>query len=473
MGHEYPEKRLTLMDLMPIMLGDLSEPQKAMIDKALTEAYERKGIYLNDRDSWGNEPPILGDLLKILEKYGKNLTSLEKTSVRSLINRLNLYVNGVFSFLNKHTKIDFGNKFICVDIGNLPKQVKPTMMFLILDYVYSKMKEDLSRKLLVIDEAWALLGKTNEASYIFEIVKTCRKFNLGLFLINQEVEDMLNSKAGRSVLANSSYTILLKQKPAVIDSIEKVFHLSSSERIALLTALLGEGILIMEDEHSNLKIVASKKEHDLITTNADEILANGKKSAEEKQKVEVEKIDKKPKKEKKKIENVKNKPRKIVINVDESKRFFRKKDLNKDEVRFLLERRYTISKHKSIDSKKEEEYLLKPRFGESDRHLFVMFDIANYLNKHGIKSSTYLTEKPDVIFELNGKRYAIEVETGSVLSNLKHLTNKVRLLNKRYNEWFFVVTNRNKLKKFSRFGKSIDLRYIKNNLDKLVKIAKN
>ncbi len=497
MGHDYPEKRLTLMDLMPVMLGDISEPQKAILDKALTETYERKGIYMNDRDSWGNEPPILSDLLKILENIEKKATSLEKTTIRSLMNRLNLYVTGVFSFLNKHTKIDFNNKFVCVDIGNLPKQVKPIMMFLVLDYVYTKMKGDLERKLLVIDEAWSLLSKTHEASYIFEIVKTCRKFNLGLFLINQEVEDMLNSKAGRSVLANSSYTILLKQKPAVIDDIQKVFHLSSSERIALLTALLGEGILIIEDEHSNLKIIASKKEHDLITTNADEILANGKKPIE--RVIDTEKIVKEDKnpveevkeikileteskievkkpelKQKKKAQKKKKElAKRIDIKVDESQRFFRKKDLNENEVKYLLAKNYVISKQKSINSEKEEYYLLKPRFKESEKHFFVMHDIANYLNKNKINAQISLTKTADVIFILNNKRQAIEVETGAVLSNVNHLKTKIELLNQGYDEWFFVVTNRNKVKNYSRFGKTIDLRYLKTNLDKIIKTAKN
>ena len=60
----------------------------------------------------------------------KRATSFEKSSIRSLINRLNMYVNGVFSFLNKQTRLDFDNNFVCFDIGNLPKQVKPAVMFL-------------------------------------------------------------------------------------------------------------------------------------------------------------------------------------------------------------------------------------------------------------------------------------------------------------------------------------------------------
>src|SRR3989338_9193045 len=170
-GHEYREKRLALMDLMLIMLGELSEPQKSFIDKALTEAYLLHGI-TNDPRTWNNKPPILEDVLNALQRMEKKAVKVEESTIRSLINRLDMHVNGVFSFLNKHTKINFNNSFVCFDIGNLPKQVKPTLMFLVLDYVYMKMKKDLERKLLVIDEAWSLLSKAEEASYIFEIVKT-------------------------------------------------------------------------------------------------------------------------------------------------------------------------------------------------------------------------------------------------------------------------------------------------------------
>ena len=88
-----------------------------------------------------------------------------------------------------------------------------------------------------------MLGRTEDASYVFEIVKTCRKFNLGLLLINQEVEGLLTSEAGKSVLANSAYTLLMRQKPAVIEQVQETFHLSKPERDYLLTAGIGEGII--------------------------------------------------------------------------------------------------------------------------------------------------------------------------------------------------------------------------------------
>ncbi len=438
MGHDYIDKRLSLMDLMKIMLGEITEIQKAFIDRALTKTYELKGINENP-DTWNNSPPILENLLKVLEKMEKGATHLEKTTLRSLINRLSMYVHGVFSFFNQHTNIDFDNRFVCFDIGQMPSQVKPSMMFLVLDYVYMKMKSDLERKILLIDESWSLLSRTEESGYIFEIVKTCRKFNLGLLMINQEVEGLFDSKAGRSVLANSAYTLLMRQKPAVIDNICKTFHLSSSERTHLLTANVGEGLLIMEDDHSEIRVIASPEEHKLITTNADEL---------------------------NKINNSIKKGKDVKIKVDEFKRFFKKSELNKDEVKYLLSKGYKTAKYKRLASNKKEEFLLKPRFNESLAHLFVVYDTANYLESKGIQVQKFVTKKPDIVFEIGKKKCAIEVETGSALSKIKNLKEKVKLLNKNYDDWFFVVTDRNLVSKYKKFADCVDLRYLKSKLQK-------
>jgi len=446
MGHNYLEKRLSLMDLMKVMLGDLTDIQRALLDKSLSMTYRKKGITKNS-DTWNNEPPILGDLMKTLKQMEKKASKLEQATINSISSRLEMYVTGVFSFFNRKTNINFDNKFVCFDIGNLPSQVKPAVMFLVLDYIYMKMKANLDRKILLIDEAWTLLSRTEEAGYIFEIVKTCRKFNLGLLLINQEVEGLLDSRAGKSVLANSAYTILMKQKPAVIDNVCRTFHLSGKERRHLLTANIGEGLLMMEDDHSELKVVASPAEHKLITTNPDELNA----------------VEKEPKKE------TVSKDVKIRINPD--KRFFHKKKLNKDEIKFLLDEGYKIKKYKSLLTDKMEMFILQPRHNESLMHLFMTHNISEFLEKNGIETELYTTKKPDIVFEIDGKRFAIEIETGSVLSKISRMKEKLEVLNQ-YDKWFFVVTDPNKVKKYLKFGDAVSARYVKSRLNKFIELAK-
>jgi type IV secretory pathway VirB4 component len=443
MGHDYTEKRLSLMDLMPVMLGDLSEPQKAFLDKAITETYRTKGITMQ-KDTWSNKPPILEDLLFELQKLSRKATQIEQATLRSVINRLEMYISGVFSFLNRPTNIEFDRGLVCFDIGNMPKQIKPVVMFLVLDYVYMKMKSDIDRKILLIDEAWSLLSRTEDASYILEIVKTCRKFNMGLLLINQEVEDLFNSRAGKSVLANSAYTMLLRQRPSVMKNICDAFHLSHTEKEHLLTASIGEGLLIMEDDHSKIKVIASPEEHAIITTNADELLV---------QKTVVKKENK----------------RQPEVNVNLDKRFYKRKELNQDEIKFLLSQGYKEFSQKSIVSGKKENYILNPRHNESLNHMFMVYDVQQFLEKKGVKTEIYTTRMPDLMFNIHGKRYAIEVETGTVLRNLKQMREKINQLNEITDEWFFLVTNKRIVQKYRTYGKTIDPRFLGNFLEKLIK----
>ena len=312
------------------------------------------------------------------------------------------------------------------------------------------MKSDLSRKLLLIDESWTLLSRTEDAGYIFEIVKTCRKFNMGLLMINQEVEGLFSSPAGKSVLANSAYTMLMRQKPAVIDQICNTFNLSPSERQHLLTCSIGEGLLIMEDDHSQIKVKASDEEHEIITTNADELLKNQSKNKAEKT-----------------FTNVKGKN--VKIKVDADKGIYKYNQVSKDEREFLIEEGYKISEHKSIMSNKYEKYLLLPRFNEGANHFFVIKDIKAFLEKKGIKVDLFITKKPDLVFKIKDRIYAIEVESGKKIEkDKKQILNKVKELNKNYKKWFFVVLSREVVSKYRPFGEVIDSRYLKSKLSKLV-----
>ncbi len=475
MGHDYADKRLALMDIMHLMLGNLTDPQKAFLDKALTMTYKKKGITSNPK-TWKNEPPTIKDLLKALITIKGRVTNREKATLRSLMNRLEMYVSGVFGFVNKQTEINFDNQFVSFNIKDMPKQVKPLMMFLILDYIHMKMKKDLRKKILVIDEAWSLLSRTEEASYIFEIVKTCRKFNLGLLLINQEVEGLFKSDAGRSVLANSAYTLLLRQKPAVIRNIQNTFNLSDVEKDRLLTAAPGEGILIMDNEHSEIRVTASQDEHQLITTKPEEIETYEVNESLKNEDPKIENIEpkvngkmKQKKKESKKVEK-KSQYKKVKIRVNEFGRFYKKSDLNKDEIKFLADEGYKESSHISFNGKRQESYLLKPRHNESSEHFFLIFDIARYLKKFVSKVDIFTTSRPDIEFEVGNKKYAIEVETGTMYQKARQeLYQRVKVLNKKYGpNWFFVLTDYTFKNKYEQLGKTFLRKEVQDHLSKIL-----
>ena len=426
LGHDYAEKRLSLLDLFNVMLGDVSEPQKAVLDIAITNTYERRGIN-EDPKTWNNEPPILGDLLKELEKLATSSKGMERETYRSLLSRLNLYVKGVFSFFNRQTRINVTKSLTGFVIGEMPKQAKPVNMFLILDYVYMKMKKDKEKKLLVVDEAWSLLGRAEDSEYIFEIVKTCRKYNMGLLLITQDVGDLLQSKAASAILQNSSYKLLLRQEPAVMKQVNNTFQLSLTEKEKLLTAQPGEGLLITGNEHTELQSIASKEEHKLITTNPNEI--------------KEEKITASTKK-------------KVEIKIDDKKGFFRKKDLKEEDIKFLLNKGYVLSSHVPLGGGRREDYLLKVSTRETPTHHFLVKALEEYLQQYTDKIKLYETVDADIVYKAKGKKIAIEVESGNTIKkDKKRLMNKIKLL-KKYDDWFFVVTDGAFAYKYEKIAKT-------------------
>jgi len=412
MGHDFIEKRLALMDLFKIMFGELSEVQKSILDKAINETYAKKDI---TADSYKDKtPPKLEDLYKTLNSMGKKSSPIERVTYTALINRLYMYTDGVFGFLNRQSSLNFDNNFVCFNIGDMPKQVKPVVMFLILDFVYMKMKETKEKKLLVVDEAWSLLGHAEEASYIFEIVKTCRKFNMGLLLITQDVADLVNSKAGHAVLANSSYSLLLRQKPAVIDSVVRTFNLSQMEKEYLLTATQGKGILILDNEHQELEVVASPKEHKIITTNPNEQII-----------------------EKDYTKDVID----ININLDLDKGVYYGTGLSQSEKNYLGNHGYKIGNFMPIGKPRQEECWIKENKTESIEHTFMVHNLKQELEKYTKNIEINISEKPDIVFKnKQGVSIAIEVETGLGFKKKRtYLEEKIRKLKMNYKKNVVII----------------------------------
>lgn len=158
---------------------------------------------------------------------------------------------------------------------------------------------------------------------------------------------------------------------------------------------------------------------------------------------------------------------KSKINVNENILVHKKINLNKAEINFLKRKKFYEQKFKSCFNGKNEKYFIKPRFNESPTHLFVIYDILNYLLSKKIKADLYTTREPDIVFTLNNKTFAIEVETGAIIYKKNRIYEKLDVL-KKYDFWFFVVTNRNFVSKYKEYGKVTDLRYLRGQIDRIL-----
>lgn len=131
-----------------------------------------------------------------------------------------------------------------------------------------------------MDEAWYMMQYEDSAQFLRGIVKRGRKYYLGVTTITQDVDDFLKTPYGREIVTNSSIQILLKQHAAAIDQIGEVFYLSEGEKQLLLTADKGQGIFFAGQNHVAIQIISSEDEHNLITSNPEDVLKKQKSEAD-------------------------------------------------------------------------------------------------------------------------------------------------------------------------------------------------
>ena len=437
LDRDFGDKMLSLMDLFKIMCGDLSEVQKNILDRALLRIYLDKGIKPKQPETWKKEPPTINDLYKALQQEKTLASRIERTTYDALLNRLHIYAEGSFSFLSKQTSLDLSKKLICFNIVDMPAQVKPVMMYLILDFVHKKMQRDRERKLLVIDEAWTLLRYGEHAQYLFEMIKTARKFGLGMAIITQEVNDLLTSKrAGTAILANTAWKLLLKQEPTVIKEIVEKFNLNQEEQNFILTADTGEGLLLAMNDHSPIKVTASEKEYQVITTNPDEIRAREEKTEQ----IDIAK---------------RMKTDKQLYNLEMA--YYLKADLKKKQVEFLKSKGYEEGRFVGLEGGGPKAWLVrKPETKESLQHYFYVQAIADEIRKYTDKIVLYSSYGPDICFQTSKGIVALEIETGkSFKKKEKQIEEKAKRNNEQFKEWCFVVVDGVVKVNYEAYGQSI------------------
>jgi len=257
-------KVLTLHSLFKIIMGKMTATQEAILDRAIINAYRAKGITV-EPSTQKNESPLIEDLYKAL-------IGMETDDALDLAARIEKYVRGSFAgIFDQQTNIDITNPFTVFSVRDVQDTLRPIAMFIILDYIWTKIKGDIKKRLLVVDEAWHMMRYEDSAQFMWSIVKRARKYYLGLTTISQDVEDFLSHDIGKAVVTNSSLRLLLKQSPAAINKITEVFYLSQGERQLLLAADIGEGIIFAGPHHAPIRVVASPEEYQFITTRPQDV----------------------------------------------------------------------------------------------------------------------------------------------------------------------------------------------------------
>lgn len=258
-------KILSLHGLLKIIMGTLDAERDAILDRALVETYNQKGV-TPDPATQKREPPLMEDLYK-------TLLGMENQAAMEMALRLEKFIKGsAEGIFNQASNFDITNPLTVFNIKRLEEELRPIAMHIILDFVWTKVKKSLKKRILVLDEAWYMMKYEDSASFVFSIAKRSRKYYLGMTTATQDVEDFLSTNYGKAVLTNSSIQILLKQGTAEVDLASTTFYLSEGEKELLLSADIGEGLFFAGQNHVAMKVIAAPFEHEFITSNPEEIL---------------------------------------------------------------------------------------------------------------------------------------------------------------------------------------------------------
>lgn len=263
-------KILSLHGLIKIMIGGQMTPEEsAVLDRALVLTYREKRI-TPDPATHKNPPPLLEDLYKILR-------AMAEEEAQKIAARLERYLKGsAAGIFSEASNVQITNTFTVFSIRDLADDLRPIAMYIMLDYIWTRVKRSRRKRLLIIDEAWWMMQYPDAAKFVYSIAKRARKYALGLTTITQDVEDFLDSEYGRPIVTNSSIQLLMKQSPVAVDKLQKLFYLSNGEKSFLLSSGIGEGLFFAGSNHVAIQVIASENENTLITTNPNEILAQQK-----------------------------------------------------------------------------------------------------------------------------------------------------------------------------------------------------
>jgi conjugal transfer ATP-binding protein TraC len=241
-----------LTEVISLMAEGLSSREKAAVDKAILRIYKKA------KDT----QPLLEDLYSELQKLGQ----------LKLCERLEKYISGSLAeVFNSQTNINLENRLVIFDIKDLPESLRQIMMLIISNFVQNQVKARPERRLLVIDEGWMLLEHEESARFVSGLVRRARKYYLGVSIITQQANDFLHNDYGRAIASQSALRILMRQDTTTIKNVAIEFNLSEYEESFLLTCERGDALIIADQNHVAVKIVASDKEHPLITTNPAEL----------------------------------------------------------------------------------------------------------------------------------------------------------------------------------------------------------
>jgi type IV secretory pathway VirB4 component len=238
------EKVAFLVSLHGVMMGDegLTTLERSQLGAAVRAVYARAA----ETGQTPREAMLRDELIERAEEE-QGQGSIEVASVlRNLAERLGEFCGaGSYAYLlDRETSISQDSPLVVFDTRRCPEVVLRPVMFAIVEYITRAVERhrdqfrELSAKrdapmftgrtVLLIDEAWHLVGRKETGEFANDLARRARHLGLFLIVMSQHLSDFA-TEHGLALIRNSTMQLLLAQHPDEIGFVQDALQLSDEE----------------------------------------------------------------------------------------------------------------------------------------------------------------------------------------------------------------------------------------------------
>ena len=205
--------------------------QKSIIDRCIKNVYRKS----YERDAAPTLCVLREELLRQPEPEAKDLAlSLE------------LYTTGSLDIFGHETNVDLNRRVTVFDAHGLSSQLKPTALLVVTDAMLNKVNSNWKRGIrthICIDEVHIVFESPYSAHFFASAWRQFRKRNAYPTAITQNVEYLLSSVEGRSMLSNSELIVMFNQAASDREELARLLNISKEQLSYITNAEPGCGLI--------------------------------------------------------------------------------------------------------------------------------------------------------------------------------------------------------------------------------------
>ena len=160
---------------------------------------------------------------------------------------LELYTEGSLNIFGHESNVDLKDKrIIVIDIVDLGEQLRPAGIAAIMEFMMRSVMANWMngvRTLLLIDEFQLMLKRQYSASFFMDAWRQFRKRGAHVTAVTQNVEYVVDSVEGSTILSNSDLVVMMLQKPKDLEKLVEMYEIPPSLEDHLRDARPGEGLI--------------------------------------------------------------------------------------------------------------------------------------------------------------------------------------------------------------------------------------